>query len=129
MTQLDPERIYEQIHQVATDEFAEIVISSFTLRNAIGRVLKHRLICIDSSYRDIYYGETGKFSLHWERLHIDGQMYRHDNAPHNRWRSINTFPKHFHNGTQDNVQDSELPDEPIEAIRVFLEFIRQKLVD
>jgi hypothetical protein len=89
---LNPERIYEQIHLVATYEFAEIVMSSITLRNAIGRVLKHRFIFIDTSYLDIYYGETGKYSLHWERMHIDGLVYRHDNAPHKRWRNIRTFP-------------------------------------
>lgn len=127
MTRLEPERIYEQIHQIALHEFADIVISSFTLKNQVGRALKHRLIFTDSSYLDIYYGETGKYSFHWERMHVDGYVYRYDNAPHDRWRTILTFPKHFHNGTQDNIQDSDLPDEPTEAIREVLAFVKQKL--
>lgn len=125
MIRRNPEQFYLQCHQIALQEFADIVMSSITLRNPAGRALKHRFIFTDSSYLDIYYGETGKYSFHWERMHVDGRVYRHDNAPHNRWNHLRTFPKHFHNGTQNNVQESDLPDEPTAAIRTFLIFIRE----
>jgi hypothetical protein len=43
------------------------------------------------------------------------------------WRHISTFPKHFHNGSESNVTESLLSDEPENALREFLAFVRLKL--
>jgi hypothetical protein len=40
---------------------------------------------------------------------------------------MKNFPKHFHDGNEDNVIESNLPDEPTKAVKLFLIFIRQKL--
>jgi hypothetical protein len=37
----------------------------------------------------------------WERRHIDGTIYRHDNMPHAQWQGVSSFPKHFHVGDQE----------------------------
>jgi hypothetical protein len=38
-----------------------------------------------------------------------------------------SFPKHFHDDSEDNVKESALNDNPVEAVREFLGFIRSKL--
>ncbi|RLD78028.1 MAG: hypothetical protein DRJ10_11000 [Bacteroidetes bacterium] len=65
-----------------------------------------RIYLIDSSYLDIWFSLklNNRYSYHWERKNIDATIYRHDNAPHLKWRDILTFPKHFHNKTEENVE-------------------------
>lgn len=63
----------------------------------------------------------------WERKAIDGTIYRHDNAPHQRWQSIATFPHHFHDGSETSVTASHLSLKPEVALREFLTFVQQRL--
>jgi hypothetical protein len=46
---------------------------------------------------------------------------------HERWKYVKTFPKHFHNGSEENVVESNISDTPEEAIREFLTFVRNTL--
>jgi hypothetical protein len=69
----------------------------------------------------------GKYSYHWEHRHVRGLMHRHDNAPHSRWKEIVTFPRHFHDGNEDNVKESIIPDDPVSATKYFLNFVRDFL--
>ena len=39
------------------------------------------------------------------------------------------FPKHFHDGSEDNVGESHISDSPDQALREFLHFVRIKLLD
>jgi hypothetical protein len=48
--------------------------------------------------------------------------------PHRNWEKVKTFPKHLHNGTEENVIESHISDSPEEAIREFLDFIRGKIL-
>ena len=89
--------------------------------------IKLRLNIIDGSIIDVFYSNSGKYSYHWERRIIDGKIYRHDNAPDARWKSIKTFPKHFHTGSQDSVKESYINDNPLIAIEEFLIFVKSKL--
>ena len=56
-------------------------------------------------------------------------IYRHDNAPHKRWSSIKTFPKHCHDGIQDNVTESNISDSPNQALREFMAIVRKKMIE
>jgi len=56
---------------------------------------------------------------------IKGTIYRHDNAPH--YKEIKTFPKHFHEGREENVKESHLSDNYEKAIRELLTFVKEKL--
>jgi len=47
---------------------------------------------------------------------VDGTIYRHDNAPHKGWKNVKTFPKHFHNGSEDNVTESTISEKPEEGL-------------
>jgi hypothetical protein len=88
-----------------------------------------RIILKDKSFIDVWYSLNieGRYSYHWERRPIDGSIYRHNNAPHKRWEEVSTFPKHFHCGSEMNVEESRLSDEPEKALREFLQFASEKL--
>ncbi|PIV24842.1 MAG: hypothetical protein COZ69_05245 [Deltaproteobacteria bacterium CG_4_8_14_3_um_filter_45_9] len=110
-------------------EMAEIEFSDIVEDVIITDINELRIILIDGSFVDIWYSLKleGRYSYHWERKHIDGSIFRHNNAPHVRWQEVKTFPKHFHNGDEDRVIDSDINDEPEEALKEFLLFIRKKL--
>jgi len=40
---------------------------------------------------------------------------------------MGTFPRHFHDGSDDVVVESHLSDDPVEAVRSFLIFIRSRV--
>jgi hypothetical protein len=44
-----------------------------------------------------------------------------------QWREVSTFPKHFHNGSQNRVQESKINDDPAIGVREFMDFIRRIL--
>lgn len=69
-----------------------------------------RIYLIDGSFIDVWYSLklAGRYSYHWERRAIDGTTYRHDNAPYASWQFVATFPKHFHDGTELNVIESNI---------------------
>ena len=90
---------------------------------------KLRLHICDGSYVDVWFSRKipGRYAYHWERRHIDGKIYRYDNRPHMSMRRMGTFPRHFHDGSDDVVVESHLSDDPVEAVRSFLIFIRNRI--
>lgn len=88
-----------------------------------------RIFLVDGSFVDVWYSLKlhERYSYHWERRALDGAIYRHDNAPHRKWQSISTFPKHFHDGSEGNVIESHISEKPEAALRDFLGFVRSKL--
>lgn len=112
------------LRKIAETDFADIVIGT--------RIIdaKLRVLLTDGSYVDFWWSLVipDRFAHHWERSHVDGSIYRHDNMPHNRWMHISTFPQHYHDGSETNVTDSFLPIHPEIALREFLSFVRQRLI-
>jgi len=121
--------IYDALLARTEGQFSDIVIRGQVLWLAGGEPAKLRLEIVDGSLIDIYLSITGKYSYHWERRLIDGTIYRHDNAPHKSWQHVQTFPKHFHNGSQGVVQESYISDDPLLAVDQFLGFVRVKLAE
>lgn len=80
-----------------------------------------RIFFIDNSFLEVWISDK-KYSYHWQRT--DGKVFRHDNAPHKKHKHVKTFPKHFHDTSEDNVSESKLSDNPSDALREFLKFIR-----
>ena len=111
---------FEALGQLAVDEFFEVVLSISILRS------KLRVTLTDGSYIDFWWSRRihGRFAYHWERGHVDGTIYRHDNIPHIQWRAVDSFPKHFHDGEQQAVIESDMPDDPEEGLRQFLTFAK-----
>lgn len=114
---------------IALSEYRDVVEMVESILSPAGRMRKLRVYLLDGSFVDVWYSLKGDYSFHWERRFINGSLYRHDNAPHAQWRYVPTFPKHFHNGREDNVESSFISDSPEEAWRDFLDFVRGKLAE
>jgi hypothetical protein len=120
---------YNALVTIAFDEFADIVVNAQILALPTGDPLKLRLDIADGSLLDVFISTSERYSYHWERrLIAAGGIYRHDNAPHEAWRRIATFPKHFHDGNEHTVVASYISEVPEEALREFLSFVRRKLL-
>ena len=93
----------ERLREMAEVEFADIVVESL-----IPDVNELRFILRDGSFVDVWFSLklADRYSYHWERRALDGTIYRHDNAPHSRWRSVATFPRHFREGSETRVVES-----------------------
>ena len=109
-----------KLKRVIDIEYSDIVRSSAIYH------AKLRAFIVDNSVLDIWFSSVipGRFSYHWERRRIDGTLYRHDNFPDTRWKGIPTFPKHFHNGSQNQVEESRISDDPFQAIHEFMDFVK-----
>ena len=114
--------LYSNLLDIAIKDFGIIVESGGTLYSQSGEPWKLCLYLCDGSFIDIYYSIKCKYAYHWDRRLTKDQIFRHDNAPHQRWKDIPTFPKHFHNGSEDIVIPSYLSDNPEIALREFLNF-------
>ena len=89
-------RLYKSLLDIATTEFVTVVESGEIFYSQGMEPWKVRLYLCDGSIVDIYYSVKGKYSYHWDRRLITHEIFRHDNAPHQRWKYISSFPKHFH---------------------------------
>ncbi|RLC81129.1 MAG: hypothetical protein DRI61_04375 [Chloroflexi bacterium] len=118
--------MYDELARIAQSEFGDIIIGYRILRRRTAAPLKLRLLVKDGTFIDIWLSPDRKrYSYHWEQRAVRGLVYRHDNAPDHP--EIPTFPKHFHDGSEENVLPSYLPDEPSAALREFLNFVRFQL--
>jgi hypothetical protein len=64
--------------EIATLEFADIVEEAYSPDlNELHIILK------DGSFIDVWFSlkVAGRYSYHWDRMAVDGSIYRHDNAP------------------------------------------------
>jgi hypothetical protein len=114
----------ERLREIAEVEFADIVAEA-----AIPEANELRVLLTDGSFVDVWFSLKlhGRYSFHWERRAIEGKIYRHDNAPHRRWQSVATFPRHFHDGSETDVSESHISEVPEEALREFLLFVRNRM--
>ena len=91
-----------------------------------------RIYFMDESFLEVWLGNNEdlmrRYAFHWERRHLDGTLFRHDRAPHARWQCSQTFPKHFHNGSESKVVESTITDDPVAAAKYFLDFVRSKSI-
>ena len=113
---------YKLICRMAEREYADIVLrANFDDESA-------RIHFVDGSFLEVWlYRHENlmeRYAFHWERRQVDGKIFRHNNAPHIKWRKVKTFPKHFHYETESNVTESHIPEDPILATKYFLNFIR-----
>lgn len=115
------DKIYSQLRQIALSDFADIVEGATTIEG------KLRILLKDESFIDIWLSvkKKGVYAYHWERRNIDGTVYRYNNLPDREAKKLQTYPKHFHNKFEENVVESDLSDNPEEAIRTVLEFARR----
>ena len=118
------EDLFNQIIELTFTNFSDIVIGSQLILSDSGSIEKLRVFLKDETFIDVWLSTSGKYAYHWEQRHVRGLIHRHDNAPHSKWKKINTFPKHYHDGKEDNVKESDIPDDPLSAMDYFLSFAR-----
>jgi hypothetical protein len=113
----------ERLRRIVETEFVALVQATAIFRD------KLRVVLVDGSYTDFWWSRQipDRYALHWERSHLDGTIYRHDNMPHPQWQQVASFPKHFHAGDQQTVMESHMADDPEEAVREFLTFAQSKI--
>jgi hypothetical protein len=113
----------ETLARIAEVEFSQIVVDSAVIGE------KLRLFLSDSSLIDVWVSRVleGRFGFHWERRHLDGTFYRYDNFPDTAWKGVETYPRHFHNGTQERVEAAPFPADVTEGFREFLRFVEEKI--
>jgi hypothetical protein len=121
--------LYKRLKEIADREFNEIIEDSEIITSYTGRARKLRLKLIDDTFIDIWYSQDGEYSFHWEQSQVRNIIYRHDNAPHQKWSYVKTFPKHCHENSQENVIESGLPDKPDEALRAFLSIVKKRIIE
>ncbi len=111
------------LKRVAEVEFANIVKYTTIIDN------KLRITIIDNSFIDVNLSRKlpDKFGFHWECKDEKGTIFRYDNFPDKNWKSLATFPHHFHNGSKDTVEVSPFPLTIIEGFRAFMEFVRNNI--
>lgn len=120
--------MYDEFARLAESEFGDIVTEWQFIYRRAAIPLKLRLQIRDKTYVDIWLSDDlNRYSFHWEQRAVRGVIHRYDNAPDHP--KISTFPKHFHDGSEENVLPSTIPDEPQEMLRAFLTFVRKKLIE
>jgi hypothetical protein len=118
--------MYDELIQLAQTEFGDVVARTEAIGRRAGVTLKMRLHLIDATIVDVWLSpDLKRYAYHWEQRAARGVLHRHDNAPDHP--QVSTFPKHFHNGSEDAIEESHIPDEPIHALRFFLSFVRSSL--
>lgn len=72
--------INQKLAEIAEVEFHDVVEFTEDLKE------KLRLYLKDGGFIDVWFSNKirGRYAYHWERRHIDGKIYRHDNIPHKR---------------------------------------------
>ncbi len=90
---------------------------------------KLRLILINDSFIDINLSSKipGKFGFHWETKNDNNELFRYDNFPDIKWQNVETYPFHFHYGSQENVIKSPFPQEIPQAFHAFMKFVRDRI--
>ncbi|MCL0065925.1 DUF6516 family protein [Dehalococcoidia bacterium] len=117
--------IYGELSHIAEDEFPDLVLHYQILPG------KLRLYIVDGSYLDIWFSRKfeGRFAYHWERRIVDGRIYRYDNRSHEELKHMRGFPKHFHDGSDEKISESQFSEDPKEVLREFLQIARKELAN
>ncbi len=121
---MDAEIVYGQLKEIALTRFSGLVSDAFMVRGPLYFPRCLRIIFNDHSFMEVRLSEQ-KYSFHYDRRHLDGRLFRLDNAPH--YREIKTYPEHFHKGNEENVEEDTFGKTFQEKFVAFMEFI-EKLI-
>jgi hypothetical protein len=117
--------LYQKLGSIASKDFSDIVDGTEIMGRKSAGSSKLRIRLKDGTFIDVWLSSSGKYSYHWEQRAKRGLIHRHDNAPD--FPDIATFPKHFHDGNEETVTESRIPEEPEEALREFLKFVKERM--
>ncbi len=120
--------LYRRLEEIVRSDFSDIVYDTKIIYSYTGRARKLRVFLIDESLVDIWYSQDSDYAYHWSKYPVSSWIYRCDNAPHQKWGYVKTFPKHCHWESQGNVLESNLPDKPEDAAREFFSTVRKLML-
>ena len=120
--------VYNSLIEIVNEEFNDICEDAAIMFSTTGRAQKVRIYLIDNTIVDIWISRDGRYSYHWSNKGVWDYVLRHDNAPHEKWKTVSTFPKHCHDGSESNVVSSKIPDDPIAALNYFLHRVKEKIL-
>jgi hypothetical protein len=120
--------VYNSLIELVNDELKDICEDAVIMFSTTGRAQKVRIYLIDNTIVDIWISRDGRYSYHWSNKGVRDYVLRHDNAPHEKWKTVSTFPKHCHDGSESNVVSSKIPDDPIAALKYFLQRVKEKIL-
>ena len=112
---------FSRFARIAETEFSDFVISTQDLGH------KLRIYIFDKSFIDFYFTtelEIVRFSIHWERSHVDNTIVRIDNTPDIKWRKISTYPVHFHDQKYEKVKTPPFDIKNKSLENILREFLR-----
>lgn len=125
---MDVEALLSAMREIALDGYPDVVTDATVHRKPSGTVEKLRLLLIDGTFLDVWLSLSGRYSYHWERRGANGTIYRYDNAPHRGWKRVKTFPHHLHDGSEENVTEGRLSEDPLQAFNSILGFVRIRIL-
>lgn len=121
--------VYNSLLELVDNEFKDVCEDADITFSFTGRAQKVRIYLIDNTIVDVWLSLDGRYSYHWSNKGVRDYVLRHDNAPHEKWKDVSTFPKHCHEGSESNVILSTIPDDPNNALRYFLQQVKEKIVE
>lgn len=116
---------YQALEKIAKKEFSHIVKETKFIGGRAAQPNKLRVHFIDDSFLDVWLSDENDYSYHWEQRAQRGLIHRWDNAPDHP--EVESFPHHFHDGGENNVESSNLDRDSSKAFREILGFIKNKL--
>ena len=116
---------YQELERIARTEFSDIVKETRFIGGRSAQPNKLRVYFIDNSFLDVWLSDENDYSYHWEQRAQRGLIHRWDNAPDHP--EIESFPRHFHDGEENNIMKSNLDMDSRGAIREVLGFIADRL--
>ncbi len=120
--------VYNSLLELVNKEFKDICEDANIIFSSTGRAQKVRIYLIDNTIVDVWLSRDGRYSYHWSNKGVRDYVLRHDNAPHEKWNTVSTFPKHCHEGSESNIVSSRIPDDPNDALRFFLQHVKEKIL-
>lgn len=112
------------LKEIIEDEFLDIIKD--ILRPSEEKL---RVVLKDKSFIDLRLSQKVKnrFDFHWERRHIDGNIFRYDNFPDVRFKNLKSFPEHFHYKKESKVIEAKFQKLPEQGFKDFMNFVRDYL--
>ena len=100
--------VYSSLLEIVNKEFKDICEDADIVFSSTGRAQKVRIYLIDNTIADVWLSLDGRYSYHWSNKGIWNYVLRHDNAPHEKWKVVSTFPKHCHEGSESKLLNFDL---------------------
>ena len=115
----------DDLRRIAQIEFGHLIADVLSMGEKV------RMFLTDNSYIDLWLSRRlpERFGFHWERRHLDGTFYRYDNFPDTTWMRVSTFPRHFHNGSQEAVEAASFSADLTAGFREFMRFVGTKFAE